>query len=256
MLSFFQRHYGDEDPEKEQKVKEIERLLMATENELKIKPSLSVSKDVCLGVKLWQHDLCECISDPGFEDGGRMCVFMWIRRRKHLGGLFLQKWWNRALSPFLYCVCDPLCNFFLLNTSVAIWVKVPFLLLFVFLFKHLHQFHFLHVHPFHHHRIFLLQMNLNFPAWTTQSSVISSSDDATMNLSHLHTAAPALPLDQSCLPEESASSTRSSSTSSSHHSSPTFLNSVPDFMESVIDSVSFCFAVKKLVPTYRRSVSF
>ncbi|XP_015250001.1 PREDICTED: transcriptional activator Myb [Cyprinodon variegatus] len=115
-----QRHYGDEDPEKEQKVKEIERLLMATENELKIKPSLS--------------------------------------------------------------------------------------------------------------------MNLNFPAWTTQSSVISSSDDATMNLSHLHTAAPALPLDQSCLPEESASSTRSSSTSSSHHSSPTFLNSVPDFMESVIDS--------------------
>lgn len=52
MLSFFQRHYGDEDPEKEQKVKEIERLLMATENELKIKPSLSVSKDVCLGVKL------------------------------------------------------------------------------------------------------------------------------------------------------------------------------------------------------------
>uniref|UniRef100_A0A3Q2QEB6 Transcriptional activator Myb n=1 Tax=Fundulus heteroclitus TaxID=8078 RepID=A0A3Q2QEB6_FUNHE len=36
-----QRHYGDEDPEKEQKVKEIERLLMATENELKIQPSLS-----------------------------------------------------------------------------------------------------------------------------------------------------------------------------------------------------------------------
>uniref|UniRef100_A0A3B5LEE9 Transcriptional activator Myb n=1 Tax=Xiphophorus couchianus TaxID=32473 RepID=A0A3B5LEE9_9TELE len=47
-----QRHYGDEDPEKEQRVKEIERLLMATENELKIQPSLSVSQDVCLGVKL------------------------------------------------------------------------------------------------------------------------------------------------------------------------------------------------------------
>ncbi|XP_021175282.2 transcriptional activator Myb isoform X2 [Fundulus heteroclitus] len=123
-----QRHYGDEDPEKEQKVKEIERLLMATENELKIQPSLS--------------------------------------------------------------------------------------------------------------------MNLSFPAWATQSSLISSSDGAATSLSHLQMAAPALPLDQSCLPEESASSTRTSSSSSgssssgssSHHSSPTFPHTIPDFMESVIDS--------------------
>uniref|UniRef100_A0A3Q2QFB4 Transcriptional activator Myb n=1 Tax=Fundulus heteroclitus TaxID=8078 RepID=A0A3Q2QFB4_FUNHE len=119
-----QRHYGDEDPEKEQKVKEIERLLMATENELKIQPSLSVT-------------------------------------------------------------------------------------------------------------------------WATQSSLISSSDGAATSLSHLQMAAPALPLDQSCLPEESASSTRTSSSSSgsssgssssSHHSSPTFPHTIPDFMESVIDS--------------------
>ncbi|XP_047243213.1 transcriptional activator Myb isoform X1 [Girardinichthys multiradiatus] len=115
-----QRHYGDDDPEKEQRVKEIERLLMATENELQIQPSLS--------------------------------------------------------------------------------------------------------------------MNLSFPAWATQSSLISSSDGAAASLSHLQTAAPALPLDQSCLPEESASATRASITSSSHRSSPTFTNIFPDFMESVIDS--------------------
>ncbi|XP_014885224.1 transcriptional activator Myb isoform X2 [Poecilia latipinna] len=115
-----QRHYGDEDPEKEQRVKEIERLLMATENELKIQPSLS--------------------------------------------------------------------------------------------------------------------MNLSFPSWATQSSLTSSSDGAATSLSHFQTAAPALPLDQSCLPEESASATRASSTAGSHHSSPTFTNAMPDFMESVIDS--------------------
>lgn len=61
-----------------------------------------------------------------------------------------------------------------------------------------------------------------------------------MSLPHHHTAAPALPLDQSCLPEESASATRAhsinSSNSSSHHSSPAFSNTMPEFMESVIDS--------------------
>lgn len=115
-----QRHYGDEDPEKEQRVKEIEQLLMATENELKIQPSLS--------------------------------------------------------------------------------------------------------------------MNLSFPSWATQSSLISSSDGATTSLSQFQTDAPALPLDQSCLPEESASATRASSTSGSQQSSPTFAHTIPDFMESVIDS--------------------
>uniref|UniRef100_A0A8C8DGM7 Transcriptional activator Myb n=1 Tax=Oryzias sinensis TaxID=183150 RepID=A0A8C8DGM7_9TELE len=39
-----QRHYGEEDPEKEQRVKEIELLLMSTENELKGQPSLPVRK--------------------------------------------------------------------------------------------------------------------------------------------------------------------------------------------------------------------
>lgn len=43
-LSSVQRHYGEEDPEKEQRVKEIERLLMSTEDELRGRPSLQVSR--------------------------------------------------------------------------------------------------------------------------------------------------------------------------------------------------------------------
>lgn len=41
--SFSQRHYSEEDPEKEQRVKEIELLLMSTEDELRGQPSLPVS---------------------------------------------------------------------------------------------------------------------------------------------------------------------------------------------------------------------
>lgn len=41
-----QRHYSEEDPEKEQRVKEIELLLMSTEDELRGQPSLPVSS-VC-----------------------------------------------------------------------------------------------------------------------------------------------------------------------------------------------------------------
>ncbi|XP_041831035.1 transcriptional activator Myb isoform X1 [Melanotaenia boesemani] len=121
-----QRHYGEEDPEKEQRVKEIELLLMSTENELKGQPSLP--------------------------------------------------------------------------------------------------------------------MNLPFPSWSSQSSLISSLDGAVMSLPNHQAGAPALPLDQSCLPEESASASRahssngSSSNNSSHHNSPTFSNAIPDFMDSVIDS--------------------
>ncbi|KAM6915432.1 transcriptional activator Myb [Xenentodon cancila] len=122
-----QRHYSEEDPEKEQRVKEIELLLMSTENELKGQPSLPI--------------------------------------------------------------------------------------------------------------------NLSYPSWPGQSSVISGSDGATMSLPHHQAAAPVPPLDQSCLPEESASATRAhshngnSSDTSSHHSSPAFSNAMPDFMESVIDSL-------------------
>uniref|UniRef100_A0A3P8UU89 Transcriptional activator Myb n=1 Tax=Cynoglossus semilaevis TaxID=244447 RepID=A0A3P8UU89_CYNSE len=44
-----QRHYGEEDPEKEQRVKEIQLLLMSTENELRGQPSLPVSSpQVCV----------------------------------------------------------------------------------------------------------------------------------------------------------------------------------------------------------------
>lgn len=43
LLSLPQRHYSEEDPEKEQRVKEIELLLMSTEDELRGQPSLPVS---------------------------------------------------------------------------------------------------------------------------------------------------------------------------------------------------------------------
>ncbi|KAK1888648.1 Transcriptional activator Myb [Dissostichus eleginoides] len=48
-----------------------------------------------------------------------------------------------------------------------------------------------------------LSMNLSYPSWVSQSALTSSSD---MLLPHHH--APALPLGQSCLPEESASASQ------------------------------------------------
>ncbi|KAF6716107.1 Transcriptional activator Myb [Oryzias melastigma] len=117
-----QRHYGEEDPEKEQRVKEIELLLMSTENELKGQPSLPIT--------------------------------------------------------------PPYSN------------------------------------------------------WASQSPLMSSSEGVALSLPHHQAPVPLL--DQSCLPEESASTTRAhcsrGSSSSSHHSSPAFTNTIPDFMDSVIDS--------------------
>uniref|UniRef100_A0A3P9K2Z2 Transcriptional activator Myb n=1 Tax=Oryzias latipes TaxID=8090 RepID=A0A3P9K2Z2_ORYLA len=115
-----QRHYGEEDPEKEQRVKEIELLLMSTENELKGQPSLPIT--------------------PTYSN------------------------------------------------------------------------------------------------WAGQSSLMSSSEGVALSLPHHQAPVPLL--DQSCLPEESASTTRGhcSRGSSSHHSSPAFTNTIPDFMDSVIDS--------------------
>ncbi|CAK6962221.1 LOW QUALITY PROTEIN: transcriptional activator Myb [Scomber scombrus] len=91
-----------------------------------------------------------------------------------------------------------------------------------------------------------LPMNLPYPSWASQCSLTNSSEGVAMSLRHHQAAAPALPLDQSCLPEESASATRAhnnnvsnnnnNNNSNSHHSSPTFSNSIPEFMESVIDS--------------------
>uniref|UniRef100_A0A674MPZ8 Transcriptional activator Myb n=1 Tax=Takifugu rubripes TaxID=31033 RepID=A0A674MPZ8_TAKRU len=107
-----QRHYSEEDPEKEQRVKEIELLLMSTEDELRGQPSLPVS------------------SFCGLEE-----------------------------------------------------------------------------------------------------HAMTNSEGVPLILPH-HQAAPALPLDQSCLPEESASATRAhnnnSRSSSSHHSSPSFSNTMPE----------------------------
>ncbi|KAM9782635.1 transcriptional activator Myb [Neosynchiropus ocellatus] len=77
-----------------------------------------------------------------------------------------------------------------------------------------------------------LPINLSYPSWASHSSLAHNMEGVSMPLPHLQTAAPAL--DQSCLPEESASATRAHCTSISN-SSP-FSNSIPEFMESVIDS--------------------
>lgn len=89
--------------------------------------------------------------------------------------------------------------------------------------------------------VFLFQqMNLPYLSWASHSAM-TNSEGVPVILPH-HQAAPALPLDQSCLPEESASATRAHSnnsrSSNSHHSNTTFSNTLPEFMESVIDSVS------------------
>lgn len=82
---------------------------MSTEDELRGQPSRPVSRvQVCL-CGLWQHNLCACVFDPGFEDSGWICVFVCRRRRKHLGGLFLQKWWNRTFFSTFLCVCMTPC---------------------------------------------------------------------------------------------------------------------------------------------------
>lgn len=77
-----------------------------------------------------------------------------------------------------------------------------------------------------------LPMSLSFSSWATQSCVPDSSEG--LSLHRHHTAAPALPQDQSCLPEESASATRAhSSPGTAHHGS--FSNTMPE-LESVLDS--------------------
>uniref|UniRef100_A0A8C5LH17 Transcriptional activator Myb n=1 Tax=Jaculus jaculus TaxID=51337 RepID=A0A8C5LH17_JACJA len=48
-----QRHYNDEDPEKEKRIKELELLLMSTENELKVQQALPAQNHTC--------------SDPGWH---------------------------------------------------------------------------------------------------------------------------------------------------------------------------------------------
>lgn len=94
-----------------------------------------------------------------------------------------------------------------------------------------------------------LPMSLSFSSWASQSCVPDSSEGVLMH--HHHTAAPALPQDQSCLPEESASATRAHSTGSSHHSSPAFSNTIPEFMESVLDS----FLTQSMSPEHSDSDS-
>ncbi|XP_036943136.1 transcriptional activator Myb isoform X1 [Acanthopagrus latus] len=89
-------------------------------------------------------------------------------------------------------------------------------------------------------------INMPYSGWASHSPLTSSSEAVSMLLPHHQAAAPALPLDQSCLPEESASATRAhnnqcrhnnnNNNNTSHHSSSTFSNTIPEFMDSVIDS--------------------
>lgn len=80
-------------------------------------------------------------------------------------------------------------------------------------------------------------MSVPYLSWPGHSAM-TNSEGVPVILPH-HQAAPALPLDQSCLPEESASATRahsSNSRSSNSRSSPSFSNTMPEFMD--IDLVS------------------
>ncbi|XP_061756674.1 transcriptional activator Myb isoform X2 [Nerophis ophidion] len=129
-----QRHYGEEDPEKEKRVKEIEMLLMSTENELRGQPSLPI--------------------------------------------------------------------------------------------------------------------NLPYPSWASHSPLTHTVEGVAMSLPHHRAAAPTLPLDQSCLPEESASASRvHDSSSSSDDNSASFSSAMPEFMESVLDS----FLIQSMSPEHSDS---
>lgn len=77
-----------------------------------------------------------------------------------------------------------------------------------------------------------LPMNVPYPSWVAPSSLTHSPEAVAMSAPRHQATGAALPLDQSCLPEESASATRAHS----HHSSPTFSSAIPELMESVIDS--------------------
>ena len=80
-----QRHYNEEDPEKEKRVKEIELLLMSTENELRGQPSqpVSVYGCVCVSVAGLQYydseGVCVCV---------RVFVCVYAQGGNIWGGLF------------------------------------------------------------------------------------------------------------------------------------------------------------------------
>uniref|UniRef100_A0A8C5GCP7 Transcriptional activator Myb n=1 Tax=Gouania willdenowi TaxID=441366 RepID=A0A8C5GCP7_GOUWI len=80
-----------------------------------------------------------------------------------------------------------------------------------------------------------LTVNVPYPRWHTQSYLTNHPNNFPRSVSHHQAAAPALPHEQSGLPEESASATRAySNNGSSQHSGPGFT----EYMECVLDSVS------------------
>ncbi|XP_054618616.1 transcriptional activator Myb isoform X2 [Dunckerocampus dactyliophorus] len=80
-----------------------------------------------------------------------------------------------------------------------------------------------------------LPINLPYPSWASQSPLTHTLEGVTMSLPHHQAAAPALPLDQSCLPEESASASPAHGDSNDDNNA-TFSSAMPEFMESVLDS--------------------
>ncbi|XP_061785197.1 transcriptional activator Myb isoform X1 [Nerophis lumbriciformis] len=80
-----------------------------------------------------------------------------------------------------------------------------------------------------------LPINLPYPSWASHSLLTHTVEGVAMSLPHHRAAAPTLPLDQSCLPEESASASRVHD-SSSDDNSASFSSAMPEFMESVLDS--------------------
>ncbi|XP_061560563.1 transcriptional activator Myb isoform X2 [Phycodurus eques] len=72
-----------------------------------------------------------------------------------------------------------------------------------------------------------IPIDLPYPSWPSQSPLTHTLEGVAMSLANHQATAPTLPLDQSCLPEESVSASRAQSGTST----------MPEFMESVIDSL-------------------
>ncbi|XP_061785198.1 transcriptional activator Myb isoform X2 [Nerophis lumbriciformis] len=93
-----------------------------------------------------------------------------------------------------------------------------------------------------------LPINLPYPSWASHSLLTHTVEGVAMSLPHHRAAAPTLPLDQSCLPEESASASRVHD-SSSDDNSASFSSAMPEFMESVLDS----FLIQSMSPEHSDS---
>lgn len=69
-----QRHYNDEDPEKEKRIKELELLLMSTENELKGQQALPVRASPVWRATLSLHSSLSGFSPPKYCISQDLCI--------------------------------------------------------------------------------------------------------------------------------------------------------------------------------------